>query len=1088
MRSNMRFTNKGTKYIVVAVFLIASVLSVFAMSKVGINYNISDYLDENTETKISLGIIEEEFGSTGDIQVMVEGVDIDTAKSIRDTIKDIPNVLTVNFDEYSENYYKNENALFMVIVDGDGYSDTAKTVLEDIKAELDESYETNYGGVVAEKKILREAMQTEIVYILGIALVLTAIIMLLTSRSWVSPIILLASSGVAVLLNMGSNIIFGEISYITNAVAAILQLALSVDYSIVLQHAFRAEKQTEEDNGKAMIRAIKSVVSPVSASALTTIAGLLALLFMSFRIGFDIGSVLMKGIVLSAITALTLFPAFLLIFDKLINKTTKKSLSLKGEWFSRLAFKGSRVIVPLALVLIVVCGVLNFRNSFSFTDSKNANRTIIENFDQNSTVIVVYPQGDKDYENERVLAEKLEAYKTTDGVPVMKSYTAYTSTVRELYDVGTAAKKLNLAEGDVEMLFGMYHYSEDALPDMSIPDFVKCADSLVESYTDSAEARDTLQRLLVVNEVMNGSHTAEELHKLIGTGVMEDTGLEKFHIEQMYGLYSYSELEDNTAEFEAVLDFVANSAENGDAAAMFDEATAARLKALAEGIDEFDAQMEKTLTQEEFRGLMYQSYGMIIDEATAAQLYAGYFASVGEEEGESITFLELMKFLVSAGRAPSYNMIVTVNTYDRLYSAIHGSYPYEQFMPVLAQVAAGLTGAAPAMNINELIVQQLYIMYFYDAELMPDTAINGREFMGYVAECRAANPVIATQLSEESMVRLSDLGVVDTFLSDESTYDTDEMSAKLEELQGSLQSFSASADIGDEMIEGVYIRYAIDEGDIGLEPIMACELLEYVSDNMDSNALLKSKMSGEAREKLDTARSEIDKATELFVGENHSRMLLSIGLPNESAESSEFIEYLSSEVKAIFGDDAHIAGEMVSTHDLQEAFGSDNKFISIFTIISIFLIVMVVFRSLSLPVILVAVIQGAIWIAMSSSLLTGSMFFMSYLMATCILMGATIDYGILMSTSYVQQRSTLDKKEALYKAVEIALPTVFTSGLILTICGFVVGIIASQTSISTVGVLLGKGTLVSVLMITLVLPSVLYLLDGFILKLSAKKK
>ena len=232
----------------------------------------------------------------------------------------------------------------------------------------------------------------------------------------------------------------------------------------------------------------------------------------------------------------------------------------------------------------------------------------------------------------------------------------------------------------------------------------------------------------------------------------------------------------------------------------------------------------------------------------------------------------------------------------------------------------------------------------------------------------------------------------------------------------------------------------------------------------------------------------MESAEALFLGERYARMLLSVDLPNESEESAEFADYLSRTAREIFGENAHIAGEIVSTRDLKETFDRDNLFISIFTIVSIFLIVMLIFRSLSLPVVLVAVIQGAIWISMSASLLTGDIFFMSYIVATCILMGATIDYGILMSTNYVQFRTTMDRKTALYQAVEAAMPTVFTSGMILTICGFVIGFIASQSSISTVGFLIGKGALVSVLMITLVLPSVLYLLDGFILKLSWKKK
>ena len=248
MNSNFE---KSKKYIVIALFLVAAVLSVVFMGKVAINYNISDYLDDSTETKISLGIIEDEFGVTGDVQVMIEDIDTDTAKDIRDTLKDIENVLTVNFDEYDEGYYKDGTALFIVIVDGDEYSEVANTVVKNIKAVLDETFDgkTNYGGAVIEKANLREAIEGEIPFILAIALCLVTAIMLLTSKSWLEPIILLLASGVAILINMGTNAIFGEISYITNAVGAILQLALSIDYSIVLLHSYRAIKATQEDKG-----------------------------------------------------------------------------------------------------------------------------------------------------------------------------------------------------------------------------------------------------------------------------------------------------------------------------------------------------------------------------------------------------------------------------------------------------------------------------------------------------------------------------------------------------------------------------------------------------------------------------------------------------------------------------------------------------------------------------------------------------------------------------------------------------------------------------------------------------------------------
>ena len=440
---------KSKKYVIVALFVLAALLSVWLSDKVAINYNISDYLDESTETKISLNIIEDEFGKTGDVQVMIENIDTESAKDVVDTIKKIPNVLTVNFDEYDTNYYKDGDALFVVLVDGDEYSDTANAVVEDIRTALDDSFEgkINYGGSVVEKRTMREAIQNEIVLILAIAVCLVIAIMLIMAKSWIEPIILLIASGVAILINMGTNAIFGEISYITNAVAAILQLALSIDYSIVLLHGYRKAKENDVSSEKAMTSAIKDVIKPVSASALTTIAGLLALLFMTMRIGFDIGIVLMKGIIISALTSMTLLPALLLIFEKLMDKTAKRELVLKDKKLCSFAVKGSKAVVPIALALIIACGVLQFGNAYSFTDSKGSNTAIEDVFGSNNSVVVVYPNSNGSFDKESELADKLLTFKTADGKTVLKNYTAYSNTVRELYDIDMAARKLDIGLG-----------------------------------------------------------------------------------------------------------------------------------------------------------------------------------------------------------------------------------------------------------------------------------------------------------------------------------------------------------------------------------------------------------------------------------------------------------------------------------------------------------------------------------------------------------------------------------------------------------------------------------------------------------------
>ncbi|MGN1077697.1 MAG: efflux RND transporter permease subunit, partial [Candidatus Gallimonas sp.] len=624
------------KYLVIALFVVASVLSAVFMGRVAINYSISDYLGDSTETKISLDIIEDEFGMTSDIQVMAEGVSVEEAKQIRDTLKDIPDVLNVNFDEYDENYYKNGNALFIVLVDGDEYSESASTVSAEIRAALKEyDGRTSFAGSVTEKQNLKDAITSEMVYILLIAVCLVAALLLLTSRSWLEPIVLLLTSGIAILINMGTNLIFGKISYITNSVAAILQLALSIDYSIVLIHNYRSCKETESDNGKAMRQAVRNVTKPVSASALTTIAGLVALLFMSFKIGFDIGIVLIKGIVISVVTSLTFLPALLLALDKPMQKTKKKEIVLKGGKFCNFAFKANKAVVPVALALIIACGALQSFNTYSFNDTKIDNPAMLETFGQNNSVVVVYPNGANNYEMEAELVRKVSSYRKEDGTAVLKNYTAYTNTVREEYDVEKASRKLELSRSDAELLFTMYHlYKDETRLMLTTESFVSYADELLATDADAAEfadaeTADTVASLIAAGTLMNGTHTAEEFHTLVTTGAFEGTDLDLFSVRQMYGLYYYETVENDAADFKTMLTYFIDVSQREEVAPMFDEETVADLQALSAGIAQFNGQMETPMTKADFQGYMYQNYGATIFDEEAATIWNGYFTSKG---------------------------------------------------------------------------------------------------------------------------------------------------------------------------------------------------------------------------------------------------------------------------------------------------------------------------------------------------------------------------------------------------------------------------------------------------------------------------
>lgn len=1074
---------------VILLFAAAAVASYLTMDQVGINYNLADYLGENTQTKIALDIIEDEFGMTGSVQVMVPAVSAEEAQDICDRLGEIPHVLNVNFDRYDTAYYKENTALFAVITDGDDYSDNAKQVVAEIRTALAGYSGVELGGTAVEKQSLQDSITGEMDKILILALCLVVCILLTTSESWLEPFVLLGASGVAVLINRGTNVFFGEISYITNSIAAILQLALSVDYSIVLLHTYRNLRESMDDDAAAMARAIKSVAKPVSASALTTIAGLLALLFMSFKIGFDIGIVLMKGIVISAITSLTLLPSLVLLLDKPMKRLKKKALAPKGRGFCTLAEKAGKVILPIALAVVVLCAVLQTGNTFLFTDSKAGNAAISDMFGSNNSVVVVYPSTEDTAEQEKSLTALLADYKTADGKSVLTGTTAYSNTAREPYDVEKAVQKLELSEKDTQRLFAMYElYSDPTALRLPLAEVVRYAQQLTETDGDvqefvDADTSKTLRMLNALRDVLTTEQTAEELYDALSAEVFDGAELDSFAIRQLYGLHFYKDIPEQQVDFQAMLQFLTSG--NETLQGFLDGETAAQLAALRDGIAQFNAQMEQPMNAAALQGWLHQNVGLSLGQAQVEGIFQGYFAAAGES-GETAAFLPLMRFLAESGQLPE-QAAAQIAGYSALYDAIHADYAYDAFLPALAQIAQGLSGQAPALTVDADSIQQVYILYAAEQGNLPTFRMTGEAFAQAALEADASNSLVHSMLTEENRNRLNDMCTAAKYLTDTKLMTYPQAYQALSALQSEIKTASSAAALDEEKVSGVFICYAAERDLLLSEPVEARDLLNFVSTNMDTNSLLVRKMSEENRRKVQDAQKNVTKAEDLFLGTRYSRMLLSVDLPNESQETTDFVEYLSGEVQDIFGSDAHIAGEIVSTYDLESTFSHDNRFITVFTLISIFVIVMVIFRSVSVPVILVLIIQGAIFIAMSTQLAGDGIFFMSYIVTTCILMGATIDYGILMSSNYVADRQLYDRKESLRMSVEAAMPTVFTSGLILSVCGFVIHFVSSQSSISTVGLLLGIGTICSVVMITVVLPAVLYCLDGFVRKLSMKK-
>lgn len=317
---------------IMSVFIALAVVCALCIPFIKVNYDLTAYLPDDMTSKKAIDIMEEEFGYPGTARIMIENVTPYEAQLYKEMLENVDGVDMVSWigsDVYMSgefidiagqtDYYKDNCAVMDVTFTEGDTSELTNSALDEISAILGEK--GHYGGPAVENKSLQETLNVQIAIITVIAIVLIFLILCATTDSWAEPFLFLIVMGVAIVINMGTNILRGEISFISNSVAAVLQLAISIDYSIFLLHTFMREKDKEPDKEKAMANAIRHAAVSVLSSGMTTFVGFMALFFMHFLIGQDLGFVLGKSIISSIVTVLLFMPALILRFDSLIERT-----------------------------------------------------------------------------------------------------------------------------------------------------------------------------------------------------------------------------------------------------------------------------------------------------------------------------------------------------------------------------------------------------------------------------------------------------------------------------------------------------------------------------------------------------------------------------------------------------------------------------------------------------------------------------------------------------------------------------------------------------------------------------------------------
>ncbi len=715
-------------------FLIFGIVMIFcaiASGMVKVENSLPAYLPDSFETSRGLDLMEEQYTTYGSAKIMVSNIVYKDAEVLSDKIAERDDITMVSFDETAD-HYNNFSALFDITFK---YEDTDERALEGL-AEIEEmlaDYDIFVSTSMGNQQADTIAKEMQVVSALVVVIVLA--VLLITSQTYAEIPVLLITFGAAAVMSAGTNFILGTISFVSDSVTIVLQLALSIDYAVIFCNRYKEEHESLPIR-EADIIALSKAIPEISSSSLTTIGGLVAMMFMQFGIGRDMAICLIKAILLSLISVFLLMPGLLIIFGPWMDKTKHKSFVPKIPFVGKLDYSTRFIVPPVFVATIIIAFMIQNKCPFVYgysdieTPIKNetqiASELISETFGDNNFVAVNIPAGN--YEKEK---------------------------------------------------------------------------RLIQSYLECPEVK-SVQGLANI-EAMDGYCLADRL---------------------------------TVREFSELLELDYEKAE-----------------------------------------LLYMAYA--VNDKNYAKLVNG----------------------LSTYRVALIDMVM--------------------------------------------------------------------------------------------------------FLHDE-----------------------------------------VEEGYVTLE------------DNM--------------KEKLDDAYEQMNIAKKQLQGEDYSRILVYLNLPEEGEETFKFLDKMHTIANRYYDGEIFVIGESTSQYDLQKTFSRDNTVVTVISILAVLVVLLFTFKSAGMPVLLILVIEGAIWINFAfPTIQQDNIFFMTYLIVSSIQMGANIDYAIVISGRFMELKDKMSHEDAIIETMNFAFPTIITSGSMLALAGISIGMLTSDGAICGIGQCIGRGTIISIILVMFVLPQIL---------------
>lgn len=452
-------------------FILAAVFGVFSSSWVKVSEKLSDYLPQSSLTKQGLNIMDKSFTTFGTAKVMIYNVDYEKALEVAKQIEEIKGVSRVSFYDRSdknyenkemEDYYKDFAALYTISFDDVEDSKLVQEAIAKVR-DLVSSFDNVVYTTIDKDDAKGLNKDMRVIFILVI-IIITAVL-LFTSQTYMEILIFMLTFGVAIILNIGTNFIFGKISFVTKAVGVVLQLALAIDYAIILFHRFMEERRDHKPK-HALINALAKAIPEISSSSLTTMAGMVALMTMQFQIGMDLGRVLLKSIVFSMLAVFAFMPGLIIMFEKQIEKSMHRNFVPNIEGLGRIIIKLKNVILPVFAVLIIGGIVFSNKTGYIFdvnsieskkkTEYLAAREEIERWFGRSNIMAIVIPK--EDYLKEASLLKEVSTILGVKSVTGLANIEVGNDGEYVLTDSLNPRELAEIADVDVDLVKAAYRF------------------------------------------------------------------------------------------------------------------------------------------------------------------------------------------------------------------------------------------------------------------------------------------------------------------------------------------------------------------------------------------------------------------------------------------------------------------------------------------------------------------------------------------------------------------------------------------------------------------------------------------------------